>query len=298
MAVTTSAEVIPSARGYIRLAIQTVLLPGRDLAEQFANAARYGFDGVELNAGPGFDVRAHIGEIQAASAAAGLPVAAICTHPMHDPLHPNPEQQRTRLAALADLLAVADELGAAGVISVPIRPAAAFPGSDPGGDDEDTGPEPVTIDMAYAKDVLGEWVTTLPAGQSQVFLEPLNRFEAKLLNRVGQAVELAHAVDHPRVVALADLFHMNIEESDLGEPLRAAGSLLGHVHIADNLRFEPGTGCLDFATPFAALHEMGYGGWVSLECYGPDGRKLSGPPDDVLPASVAFMRDRWNEADS
>lgn len=287
----------PASQGQIpplRLAIQTLLLPGMTLREQFEAAATAGFDGVEVAVGPRFDLRDRLGELQAAMAATGTPVAAICTHPIHDPLHHSPRIQRQRLAGLADLLALADTLGAAGVVCVPIRPGSAFPGDDPGSDDAERATEPMTIEGAAA--ILHEWAATLPAGTSRVFLEPLNRYEANLLNRVEQAVALARLVDHPRVVALADLFHMNIEESDLGQPILKANERLGYVHIADNNRLEPGAGCLDFVTPLRALQRIGYTGWVSIECFSPSGPRLSGPPDAALPATVAFLRDTWRRA--
>ncbi len=273
-----------------RFAVQTLLLPGRDLAEQFANAAAFGYDGVEVAVGPSFDLGERMTELRAASVSSGLPVAAICTHPMHDPLHPDPAEQRRRLSALAKLLEQADELGAAGVVSVPIRPGGAFPGADPA---TDAFTPPESIDLDYAGRVLGEWATTLPEGQSRLFLEPLNRFEATLLNRVGQAADLAREVGHPRVVALADLFHMNIEEADMAEPVRSAGLLLGHVHIADNNRLECGAGCMDFHPTLAALAGIGYDSWISLECFSLGGPRVTEPASESLPGSVALLRDVW-----
>lgn len=271
-----------------QFSVQTVLLPGRDLSEQFANAAAWGYDGVEVAIGPAFDLGARLPELRRASERAGIPVAAICTHPMHDPLHPDQHEQRRRLAALTEILAQADEIGAAGVVSVPLRPGAAFPGPDAPIADENIVPT-ASIDLDYAAQVLGEWATTLPPGTSRLFLEPLNRFEARLLNRVGQAVELARRSDHPRVVALADLFHMNIEEASMRDPLIEADALLGHVHIADNNRLEPGAGCMDFRVPLAALREIGYSGWVSLECFGPGG-PVTRPASASLPRAVALLR--------
>ncbi|CAA9543434.1 MAG: hypothetical protein AVDCRST_MAG33-235 [uncultured Thermomicrobiales bacterium] len=275
-----------------RYAVQTLLLPGRDLMEQFANAAAYGYDGVEVAVGPSFDLSARLPELRSASAASGIPVAAICTHPMHDPLHPDQDEQTRRLLSLTRLLGLAEDLGAAGVVSVPIRPGAAFPGSDPSSGADAFIP-PAEIDLPYAGRVLGEWAGTLSAGTSRLFLEPLNRFEATLLNRVGQAVDLARAIDHPRVVALADLFHMNIEEADLGQPIRTAGPLLGHVHIADNNRLECGAGCMDFRPSFAALHDIGYRGWISLECFSTGGPRVTDPASESLPRSVAILRETW-----
>jgi sugar phosphate isomerase/epimerase len=265
----------------VKLAVQTSRLPGADLNEQFAAAARFGFDAVEVTVGPTFDLAERLDDVRQASAASGLPVCAICTHSMHDPLLPDPAERARRFEGLAALLAMADILGAGGVISVPVRPPHAFP--------EMVDRDRELMDFAVAE--FGRWAAALPPGRSAVFLEPLNRYEAFFLRRVEQAVELAARVDHPRVTALGDLFHMNIEESHLGEPLRRAGNRLGHVHIADNNRLEPGQGCLDFRTPFAALKALDYQGYLSIEC-----SRLSGDPATALPATVHFLRDQWDRA--
>jgi sugar phosphate isomerase/epimerase len=215
-------------------------------------------------------------------AATGLPVSGICTHSIHDPFLPNPDDRASAFERLAHLLVLADDLGAAGVVSVPFRPPHTFE-------------ESLHLDdLAVA--VYQAWAAALPAGSSALFLEPLNRYEATWLKTVEHAADLARAIGSPRVLALADFFHMNIEESDLGEPIREAGSLLGHVHMADNNRLQPGAGCLAFKIPFAALKEIGYSGYLSLECSKLGGEDLFAGPDVMLPTSVQFLRDMWAAA--
>jgi sugar phosphate isomerase/epimerase len=68
--------------------------------------------------------------------------------------------------------------------------------------------------------------------------------------------------------------------------------MLAYVHLSDSGRLEPGTAHLDFDEVFRSLIAMGYSGWVSLECL------LSGPPDDVLPTTLAFVRERLAAAAS
>lgn len=260
----------------IRLAVQQALLPGSTPMEQFRHAAEFGFAGVELNHSDRFDVRLEHDLIADASSATGVAVAAICTTGMQDPVHPDHDERDRRVGELAELVDVASALGAAGVVSVPIRPAVAFPDA----------PLPDLAIEIYRR--VGE---ACGPGDATIFLEPLNRYEATFLNRVGQAAMLARMVDHPRVRALADLFHMNIEETGLAEPVTEAGDLLGHVHLADNTREEPGAGMLDFRPFFRALRHAGYPGWLGLEC-----RNLSGPPEVALPACVRYLESAWQEA--
>jgi sugar phosphate isomerase/epimerase len=270
----------------VKIGIQTSRLPGDTLDEQFANAKRFGFDAVEVSIGPAFDLSERLDDVRRAKEISGLPVCAICTHSIHDPLQPDPAERERRFAGLAELLRLADELGAAGVISVPFRRPVTFPElSDP---DREV--------LAFAAESFREWASALPKGQSAVFLEPLNRYETSFLRRVEQAVDLARAVDHPRVTALADLFHMNIEEANMAEPILAADTALGHVHIADNNRLQPGAGCLDFQKPFAALKQVGYEGYLSIECSSLGGPLASQGPEIMLRETVRFLREQWEQA--
>jgi sugar phosphate isomerase/epimerase len=63
--------------------------------------------------------------------------------------------------------------------------------------------------------------------------EFLNRYETNLFNRVADSLEFLKTLRTQNVKLLADLFHMNIEESDIAAALRLAGSKLGHIHFAD-----------------------------------------------------------------
>jgi sugar phosphate isomerase/epimerase len=98
-----------------------------------------------------------------------------------------------------------------------------------------------------------------------VLLEPLNRYECDYLNTLADAMLAASEIGAPNLKLLADTFHMNIEEADIGASLKAAGSLVGHVHLADTNRQTPGHGHLNVAAVLQALDEIGYQGYLSLE---------------------------------
>lgn len=105
------------------------------------------------------------------------------------------------------------------------------------------------------------------ASESDVRLaiEPLNRYETDLVNTVADARALIGEIGMDNVGILFDTFHANIEEPRLEESLRACGSRLFHVHLADSNRWAPGAGHIDFARIAAMLREMKYAGWVSAE---------------------------------
>ena len=60
-----------------------------------------------------------------------------------------------------------------------------------------------------------------------LLIEPLNRYETNLLNRVEDGLAVLDSLRTRNVKLLCDLFHMNIEEESIAESLRLAGKRLG-----------------------------------------------------------------------
>lgn len=77
-------------------------------------------------------------------------------------------------------------------------------------------------------------------------------------------------VSSPGAGLIADLFHMNMEESDPLGSLARADRRLAYVHLSDSNRKLPGLGHIDFAAVFAQLHQMGFKGAASVEALPPD----------------------------
>lgn len=101
-------------------------------------------------------------------------------------------------------------------------------------------------------------------------LEPLNRFEAYLLNTCDQAIAYAQRLDSEGFGVLYDTFHANIEEKDPIAALEAlhASGWLTHVHISENDRGTPGRGHVPIRETIAALQRLGYDGWLTIEAFG------------------------------
>jgi hydroxypyruvate isomerase len=65
---------------------------------------------------------------------------------------------------------------------------------------------------------------------------------------------------------LADLYHHGRSGEDVPGLLHRHAQRLLHVQIADDPgRGRPGSGALDYPAYFAALHDIGYTGWIGLE---------------------------------
>jgi hydroxypyruvate isomerase len=88
------------------------------------------------------------------------------------------------------------------------------------------------------------------------------------LSRATDVLDLVEAVDSPRVLALLDLYHAQIDEGNLIELVRRAGPRLGEIQVADVPgRHEPGTGEINYPRVAAELREIGYEGVVGLEAF-------------------------------
>ena len=95
--------------------------------------------------------------------------------------------------------------------------------------------------------------------------EPLNRYETNLINRQADALAFLDERHITNCLILADLFHMNIEERDPVDALRAIAPRLGHVHFADSNREAIGHGHSNAAPILAVLREIKYQGYLSAE---------------------------------
>jgi len=96
-------------------------------------------------------------------------------------------------------------------------------------------------------------------------LEPLNRYEGNVVSTIEDAVGILRSLATRNVSILADLFHMNIEETSIADALRAGGALITHVQLADSNRRAAGHGHTDFRAVASVLNAIGYKGYLSAE---------------------------------
>jgi sugar phosphate isomerase/epimerase len=264
----------------MRLSCQEQLLPGANLQERFGFARRAGFAGIELRARGDGQFAARLPELRAA-ARAGVVMETVCPETDHFIGDFDADRRRDAVAQLRSQLSVIAELGGKGVLTPASWGMFSLrlpPFTPPRGERED---------RKVLLEALGELGEHATREGVWLALEPINRYEDYMVNRLDQAVSLAEEVERElglrSVVVCADLFHMNIEEDDLAKAITDTGPRLAHVHVDDSNRLQPGTGHLDFAGAFRALRTIGYDGWLALEC------RLRGDPEEALPATARFL---------
>jgi sugar phosphate isomerase/epimerase len=259
----------------VKLSCQEHLLPGESVLEKWEFAASAGFDGIELRGTP--DWRDRISDLRAARER-GVVFSSVCLIDNRFIGDLDAGRRRDAVEHMKHLLSGIAELGGEGAIT----PAAfgltsrALPPFE--------APRTPDEDRRVLLDALQELGEHADAEGTLVLLEPLNRYEDHMLNRLGEAVELSKAAGHDSIRVMGDLFHMNIEEDDLGESIRRAGGYLAHVHLADSNRAHPGAGHTDFASAFEALREIGFEGYMAMEC------AIRGDPETVLPQVTRHLR--------
>jgi len=262
----------------MKFACQEGLIPGSSFAEKLAKLQSYGFEGVELNGGRLMD-EAGLAERRSALRDSPVRASSICGGFPAELVHPDPTRRRKSIDAVKRLIEIAGELGAVGVIAVPIfNHNDRLPDLSPFKTRHELEIELLTV-------VLREIGAFGEQHSAALLLEPLNRYESNALKDVAEAAVVCQAVGSRAVQVMPDFFHMNIEEPRIPEALLAVGPHIGHVHLADSTRKEPGSGSTDFRAGFTALKKVGFEGFGALEC------GLTGPADEVLPRSVAYLRE-------
>lgn len=118
-----------------------------------------------------------------------------------------------------------------------------------------------------------------------ICLEPLNRYQDHMLNTTEDAVSIIDEGKFKMVKVTADFYHMAIEEDDISETLEKYKDYIGHVHIAENHRYQPGSGSIDFKRHMETLKRMGYEGAVVNE-----GRIRGEDPLKAYENSIAYMK--------
>ena len=261
----------------MKLACQEHLLPGETLEAKWEFASSAGYDGIELRGEGDFAFRRRLPELKRAQEA-GAVFPTVCVIMDHFIGDFDEARRRDALENVKSLLAVIAEVGGHGAIT----PAAYglfsrhLPPFQP--------PRSADEDREVLVEALAELGEHAAREGAVVLLEPLNRYEDYLLNRLEQAVELCEAVGNDSLRVMADFFHMNIEEADVADSIRRAAGRLAHVHLADSNRAQPGAGHTDFGPPFQALREIGFDGYMALEC------RLVGDAEDVLPDVARRLR--------
>ncbi|KAA8497342.1 L-ribulose 3-epimerase [Porphyridium purpureum] len=133
-------------------------------------------------------------------------------------------------------------------------------------------------------------------------IEPCNRYETNVVNTVHDALELIDKVDpaskdaQSNVFVHGDIYHMRIEEMDIGAAIQQASNAgrLGYIHLGASHRGKLGTGvgaAMDLNVLFAALAAVGYSGPLVFESFS---RRIV---QADLSSVLCIWREMWRDSD-
>lgn len=256
-----------------------------------------GFDGVEV---PVFDVSdvGHYRWLAGVLDDIGLErtVVVIVPDEAHSPISPDAASRRRAVDHLRRAIDCSAALGGQVMAGPWFQPLGLF-----------TGEKPTEAELERCAEVHRQVLPLMRELGMAAGLEPLNRFEAHLLNTCEQAIAYAKRVGEGGIGILYDTFHAHIEEKN---PIAALSALhasghLSHVHISENDRGTPGRGHANIYGTIAALKSLGYDGWLTIEAFGrgvPDlaaatrvWRDFFGSEEEVYSEGFDIIRDTWNQ---
>jgi len=256
-----------------------------------------GFDGVEIPVFDPSDV-GHFGQLATILDDLGLQRTAVALIPdeAHSPISEDAAARHGGVDHLNRVIDCCDALGAQALVGPWYQPLGVFSGDGPTEAELDRCASVHRAVAAKARD----------AGLICA-LEPLNRFECYLLNTCEQTSAYLERLGEDSFGILYDTFHANIEEKD---PLAAfhtawAKGHVNHVHISENDRGTPGKGHAKIRETIAALKDVGYDGWMTIEAFGKALPELAAAtrvwrdffrdPEEVYTDGYRYIRECWGE---
>jgi D-psicose/D-tagatose/L-ribulose 3-epimerase len=130
-------------------------------------------------------------------------------------------------------------------------------------------------------------------------LEPLNRYETKVVNCCPDAARAVGGISGEWLGIVPNTFHMHIEERSPLSALAGLGSRLVHIHAAENDHGSVGYGQVRWEELADALQRTGYNGALVVEAFGQSLREtaathiwrdVGGDPMKLAAASHRFLR--------
>jgi len=248
-----------------------------ECARAIANTASVGFDLIEI---PALDPRAiDVDFTRAQLEKNGIgATSSLGLDADTDISSGDPEKARRGQARLEEAIAMARDIGATHVCGIL---HSAF---------QKYAVPTTSLGVARAVEVLQRVGETAAKSNITLGLEVVNRYESNVLNTASQAVEMCKRIGAPNVKVHLDVYHMNIEESDVQQAILETGLDLGYFHTGDSHRGYMGSGTIDLAGVFRALIKSGYQGPITFESF--SSRVVGQPLEGIL----GIWRNLWEDS--
>lgn len=118
-----------------------------------------------------------------------------------------------------------------------------------------------------------------------VCLEPLARAETNFINTAAEALEFVRPFDSPAFQIILDVKAMCAEAKPIPEIIHETAPHFAHFHANDRNLKGPGFGDVDFHPIAAALRDVNYQGYVSVEVF-----KFEEGPEVIAGRSIEYLK--------
>ncbi len=118
-----------------------------------------------------------------------------------------------------------------------------------------------------------------------VAMEPLPPSYTNFLSSAASGRAFVREVDHPACKLHLDVNAMSTEDAPIADVIRASAEELVYFHANDPCLLGPGMGDVNYTPIRAALEDVGYDGWMSVEVF-----DYSPGPDRIAKESLAYLR--------
>lgn len=266
----------------MKFAICSEIFADWKLDRIFAYAAKAGYDGVEIAP---FTIAKYVTEINSKEREAirtsaiqnGIGIPGIHwvlahTEGMHL-THPDLQVRERTSRYLSDLVDFCGDLGGAFMVV----------GS----------PKQRNVLEGVSPEEAWEWATAafrepvMRAEQRGVTIcfEPLAPSETNFINTAEDAIRFTNQLRTPHFRIILDVKAMSSESKPIPQIIRESWPYFAYFHANDRNLKGPGFGEVDFTPISNALHEVGYGGWVSVEVF-----KFEEGPEVIASRSIDYLR--------
>ena len=122
-----------------------------------------------------------------------------------------------------------------------------------------------------------------------ICFEPLAPSETNFINTAAEAIRFAQQFKSPSMKIILDVKAMCSESKPIPQLIRESWPHFAHFHANDQNLKGPGFGDVDFKPMAAALKEVGYDKYVSVEVF-----KFEEGAETIATKSLEYMRRCWS----
>lgn len=137
----------------------------------------------------------------------------------------------------------------------------------------------------YATEVFREPVMRAERRAVTICFEPLAPSETNFINTAEEAIKFVQQLHTPHFKIILDVKAMCSESKPIASIIRDSWPNFAYFHANDKNLKGPGFGDVDFAPIAAALREVGYKGYVSVEVF-----NFEEGPEAIARRSLEYLR--------